>query len=128
MVAVDPTREQVKALAQWPHSGPVHMVNLLAFEPDGGIERYARYTAAVEPHLELVGGRIIAMGAAGRVFIGDDDRPWWDAILTVEYPSVAAFLQMLKSDAYQAHTHLRTEALTRAELIAVAPDTLEAPS
>ena len=37
--------------------GPVVMLNLLRFAPDGGRERYAEYGAAVAPLLEGVGAR-----------------------------------------------------------------------
>jgi hypothetical protein len=45
--------------------------------------------------------------------IGEDG---WDMVLLVEYPTRLAFLDMIGSPAYQEITHLRTEALTRAEL------------
>lgn len=126
MSPVDPTSAQVSALAASSHEGPVQMINLLRFRPDGGREGYARYMEAVTPHLEAVGAHVVALGAARVVVIGDTERPWWDAILTVEYPSVAAFLQMVTSEHYQAITHLRTDALERAELIATAPGTIDA--
>src|SRR5262245_20300937 len=100
------------------------MINLLQFKPDGGVESYQRYAEAVEPHLDGVGGRVVAQSATRQMVIGDAQRPWWDAILTVEYPSVAAFLQMVTSEGYQSIARHRTNALTRAELIATAPGTL----
>lgn len=123
-MAIDPTHEQVAALVASPHQGPVHMINLLQFRPDGGLAGYQRYMQEVQTHLDAVGGRAVAFSATRQVVIGDEERPWWDAILTVEYPSIAAFVQMVTSEAYQAITHHRTEALTRAELIATAPGTL----
>lgn len=125
MAVVDPTPEQVGALTQSAHKGPVQMINLLQFDPDGGVESYERYIEAVQPYLDAVGGRAVAFSAARQVVIGEDERPWWDAILTVEYPSIQAFVQMATSDGYQAIAHLRTNALTRAELIATAPGTLK---
>ena len=44
--------------------------------------------------------------------IGEGERPWWDAIVTVEYASLAAFIQMVSSEGYQAIAHHRTNALT----------------
>lgn len=123
-MAVDPTPEQVAALMASTHEGPVQMINLLQFAP-GGLEGYVTYAAEVQPHLDAVGGRVVAMSAVRQVVIGDDARPWWDAILTVEYPSIAAFLEMVRNPDYQAITHHRTNALARAELIATAPGTIE---
>ena len=125
-MAIDPTPEQVDALVQSRHEGPVQMINLLRFKPDGGQASYARYVEAVQPHLEAVGAFAVAHSATRQVVIGDEERPWWDAILTVEYPSVQAFVSMVTSEGYQAIAHHRTHALTRAELIATAPGTLEA--
>lgn len=126
MAVVDPTPEQMTALAHSTHEGPVQMINLLAFKPEGGADGYARYATEVQPHLDAVGGRIVAMSTARLMVIGEDERPWWDAILTVQYPSIAAFLDMVMSEGYQAIAHHRTNALTRAELIATAPSTREA--
>lgn len=93
--------------------GPVTMLNLLAFRPDGGRERYAEYGAAVLPLLEGVGGRIVFQGAAAPAVIGEES---WDLVLLVEYPNRGAFLEMVQSPGYQAIAHLRSEALERGEL------------
>jgi uncharacterized protein (DUF1330 family) len=91
----------------------VVMLNLLAFKPDGGAERYAEYGAAVAPIVERLGGRIVFVGAPATALLGDDS---WDLVALVEYPSRQAFLDMIASEEYQAVAHLRTEALTRSEL------------
>lgn len=93
--------------------GPVVMLNLLAFKPDGGEERYMEYGAAVAPLLEKVGGRIVFAGAASPALIGEEG---WDVVALVEYPSRQAFLDMVGSAEYQAISHLRTEALAKGEL------------
>ena len=89
------------------------MLNLLAFEPENGKERYAEYGAAVAPLLEKAGGRIVYAGAAAPALIGEAG---WDLVALVEYPSRQAFLEMIGSPEYQAIAHLRTEALARSEL------------
>jgi uncharacterized protein (DUF1330 family) len=92
---------------------PVVMLNLLAFHPGGGRERYLEYGAAVAPLLEGVGGRILFAGAASPALLGDES---WDLVALVEYPSRQAFLDMIGSPEYEAIAHLRTEALRRGEL------------
>jgi uncharacterized protein (DUF1330 family) len=92
---------------------PVVMLNLLAFEPDGGEERYLEYGAAVAPMLEKVGGRIVFVGQPSPVLLGEHS---WDLVALVEYPTRQAFLDMIGSEDYQAIAHLRTEALTKGEL------------
>jgi uncharacterized protein (DUF1330 family) len=94
--------------------GPVVMLNLLAMKPDGGIEKYAEYGAAVAPILESIGGRMIFSGTGTSALIGSSRD--WDMVLLVRYPSRAAFLGMIGSPEYQAIAHLRTEALAYSEL------------
>jgi uncharacterized protein (DUF1330 family) len=92
---------------------PVVMLNLLAFKPDGGRERYEEYGAAVAPLLEQRGGRIIFAGEPASPLLGEGS---WDMVALVEYPTRQAFLDMIASPEYQAVGHLRTEALTKGEL------------
>lgn len=100
--------------------GPVVMLNLLRFRPDGGQERYAEYGSAVAPCLEKVGGRIVFAGQPAAPLLGEDA---WDLVAVVEYPSRQAFLDMIASPEYTAIGHLRTEALTRGELHPMDPAT-----
>jgi uncharacterized protein (DUF1330 family) len=92
---------------------PVVMLNLLAFEPEGGRERYEEYGEAVAPLLERAGGRVVFIGRPAPVLLGDAS---WDLVLLVEYPTRQAFLEMIGSPEYLAIAHLRTEALSRGEL------------
>ena len=93
--------------------GPVAMLNLLAFKPDGGRERYLEYGAAVVPLVEKAGGRVVFQAEASPVLLGAES---WDLVLLVEYPTRRAFIEMISSPEYQAIAHLRTEALARGEL------------
>jgi uncharacterized protein (DUF1330 family) len=92
---------------------PVTMLNLLAFIPEGGRERYAEYGEAAAPLLERVGGRIVYLGEPAPALLGAET---WDLVVLVEYPSRQAFLDMVGSPDYQSILHLRTEALARGEL------------
>ena len=96
--------------------GPVYMLNLLEFLPEGGAERYTEYGTAVAPLLERVGGRAVFAGEPAESLIGDGS---WDLIVLVEYPTRQAFLDMVTSPAYQEIAHLRTEAISRSELRAM---------
>lgn len=113
-----PTPEQAELLAGLPQDRPVVMVNLLAFRPDGGEEHYVTYAREVQAHLDAVGARALYAGKAAAFVVGEGPRPWWDAILVVEYPTPAAFVTMVTSEAYaDVHVH-RANALEHAELIA----------
>ena len=113
-----PTTEQFAALTARPADAPVLMVNLLKFKTAGGLESYQRYGQEVAPHLERVGATVRYAGTAPAVVIGEGERPWWDAILIVEYPTPQAFIDMVTTPEYaQVHEH-RAAALERGGLIA----------
>jgi uncharacterized protein (DUF1330 family) len=120
-----PDRDALAALAKRAAEGPVYMLNLLEFLPDGGAERYGEYGQAVAPLLEGVGGRAVFAGRPSESLIGDGS---WDLMVLVEYPTRQAFLDMVSSPEYQAIEHLRSESLRRSELRAMDPlDAAELP-
>jgi uncharacterized protein (DUF1330 family) len=113
-----PTAGQFAALTARPGDAPVLMVNLLKFKTAGGLESYQRYGREVAPHLERVGATVRYAGTAPAVVIGEGERPWWDAILIVEYTTPQAFIDMVTTPEYaQVHEH-RAAALERGDLIA----------
>ncbi len=115
---LEPTPEQFAALAARPPDAPVVMVNLLKFTSPGGRERYSQYGREVAPHLQRVGATVLYGGETPSVVIGDGERPWWDAILIVQYPTPQAFIDMVTNREYaKVHEH-RAAALERGDLIA----------
>jgi uncharacterized protein (DUF1330 family) len=122
--SLEPTPEQIAALAARPADTPVVMINLLQFRPNGGRKGYVRYTQEVAPHLQRVGGTVRYAGAAPSVVIGEGEKPWWDVIIVVEYPSPAAFLDMVTNKDYlKVHEH-RAAGLDRGDLIATSTWTM----
>lgn len=116
--SLEPSPEQFAALAARPAGEPVVMVNLLKFKDRGGVESYLRYGREVGPHLQRVGATLRYAGAAPTNVIGDDERPLWDAILIVEYPTPQAFVDMVTTPEYaKVHEH-RAAGLERGDLIA----------
>ena len=124
MSNLEPTPEQFAALAARPGDEPVVMVNLLKFRADGGRASYARYAQEVAPHLQRVGGIVRYAGSAPTQVIGDGESPWWDAILVVEYPSPAAFIDMVTNEEYLKVHEYRAAALDRGDLIATSTWTM----
>jgi uncharacterized protein (DUF1330 family) len=108
--------EALGAFAGRATEGPVYMLNLLEFLPDGGAERYAEYGVAVAPVFERAGGKAIFAGQVAESLIGEGS---WDMMVLAEYPTRQAFLDMVSSPEYQEIAHLRTEALARSELRAM---------
>src|SRR5262245_36117174 len=116
--SLQPTPEQIQALAARPADEPVVMINLLRFRADGGRQSYLRYIQEVDPHLQRVGGSVRYAGQSPAFVIGEGENPWWDAIIVVEYPSPAAFLDMVTNEEYRkVHEH-RAGGLARGDLIA----------
>ena len=111
-----PNEDAFAAFSKRAGEGPVFMLNLLEFQPDGGAERYAEYGEAVAPLLARAGGRPIFAGRPAEALIGEGT---WDLMVLVSYPTRQAFLDMISSSEYQAIEHLRTEALLRSELRAM---------
>ena len=98
-----PTAEQQQALAALPGDGPVVMLNLLKFKPDGGQAEYMKYAMAVQPLLAKVGANSIFFGSADLCVIGNAD---WDMVGLVQYPNKLAPGKMTSTPEYQAiHEH-----------------------
>jgi uncharacterized protein (DUF1330 family) len=111
-----PNQEAFAAFAQRADEGPVYMLNLLEFRPDGGAERYVEYGGAVAPLFARAGGKPIFAGRPSESLIGEGS---WDLMVLVSYPTRQAFLDMVSSPEYQDIEHLRTESLVRSELRAM---------
>ena len=121
-MSVEPTKAQLATLAAYPKDKPIAMVNIIKYRdktPDGtqrGKDVYKQYIAAAMPFVEAVGGRLIWRGKPAATVIGSDEKP--DIIFIVQYPSVAAFFEMIKNPDYQKVTHLRGLSLEIGDLIA----------
>ena len=111
-------REQIEALAALPDDGPVVMVNLLKFRPDGGERTYDDYQRKMLPMVKQYGLKIVYQGACEQLLIGGAT---WDRVLLVEYPSRRAFLEMVTSAEYQEISETRTAALEDSVLYATRP-------
>jgi uncharacterized protein (DUF1330 family) len=95
------------------------MLNLLKYRP-GGEHSYRAYSTALKDYLPSIGAEVLYVGDCSTVLVAPAD--WaWDTVLLVRYPSRQAFSAMVSDPAYQAVTHLRTEALTEAVLQATVP-------
>jgi len=94
-MTINPTGKQIKALAVSEMDGPVIMLNLLRFKPDGGAELYSQYLEAAAPHLRAVGAQLLFHGSAKAVVIGEEDE--WDSVVLVRYPTKQAFLAIARA-------------------------------
>ena len=116
---ITPNLDQFQALAAAPDEGAVVMLNLLKFK-EGGADTYLRYGDAAIGMVEERGGRVLWSGRAEQVLIGDPAADW-DVVVLVEYPSRAAFVEMVSSPEYlEAHAD-REAGLERTVVLACSP-------
>ncbi|MDE2377010.1 DUF1330 domain-containing protein [Bradyrhizobium sp.] len=105
----------VDGLERLDQRAPVVMLNLMRFRErslDGagtGWDAYLRYSAVTVPMIKARGGTLLWTGDAMAVALGPQAGNRWDFVALVRYPSVAAFLDMMTSEAYekQADPHRR---------------------
>lgn len=114
-MSVDPRGADLKRYLDEDPGGPVVMLNLLRFRPDGGRERYADYLEHFRRTAAPHGAEVIYLGEGSTALVADPGQSW-DAVLLVRYPSRQAFSEMVRDPDYSAGTHLRTEALEEAVL------------
>jgi len=119
--AVYPPGEQFVEFFAVEEDGPFVMVNLLKFkeradygegstdEPTGR-EAYERYGAEVTKLVEAGGGRLAFSGHVSGILLGEVEE-LWDAVALVEYPSHAAFQEMMRSPEWAAIEHHRNAGL-----------------
>ena len=97
MSAIRPNKAQFLELMEAPDEGPVTMLNLLKFKSnaDGngasGAGEYAKYGEAAVQMVEARGGKVLWMGRADQILIGDSAEDW-DSVALVQYPSRKAFV------------------------------------
>jgi uncharacterized protein (DUF1330 family) len=123
MSAIRPNKAQFVELMEAPDDGPVVMLNLLKFKTrangtDGsGASEYAKYGDAAIEMVEARGGKVLWMGRADQILIGDPAQDW-DSVALVQYPSRKDFVEMVSTPEYeQAHEH-RESGLERTIIIA----------
>lgn len=112
---IDPTGADLKRFLAEDPGGPVVMLNLLRYQPDGGRERYADYVAHFRRTAARFGAEVLYVGDGSTVLVAEPGQEW-DSVLLVRYPSRQAFSDMVRDPEYGAGTHLRTDALIEAVL------------
>lgn len=126
---IDPTKESFAAFRANDRPGPIHMLNLVRFRdraayPDGraatGAEAYAAYGRESHPVFSRLGGRIVWRGNFELMLIGPGEERW-DECFIAEYPSVAAFVEMIRDPLYREAVKHRQAAVLESRLVRMAP-------
>jgi len=131
MQTIEPTDDQLRAFAREAvDDAPIIMLNLLRYRaqahysahphesPCSGRDAFKRYAKLSIVCIEASGGKVLFMGNAAASVIGPVDEQW-DDIFLVQYPSRAAFLQMIATPEYRAINFHRSAALQDSRLIPV---------
>ncbi len=119
-MAVDPRGADLKRYLAEDPGGPVVMLNLLRYKPDGGRESYDQYVAHFRRTAATFGAEVLYVGDGSTALVAEPGQSW-DSVLLVRYPSRQAFSDMLRDPEYQSGTHLRSGALEEAVLQATVP-------
>jgi len=92
--------------------------------PDGrkatGAEAYAAYGRESGPVFKRLGGRIVWQGRFELMLIGPSEGRW-DHCFIAEYPSVEAFVEMIRDPVYREAVKHRQAAVEDSRLIRTAP-------
>lgn len=97
----------IDALRELADETPVVMLNLVRLRPEAadgqrsGRDAYLRYSALVMPMIKARGGTVLWAGDAESVVVGEADGNLWDLAILVQYPSRAAFIDMMTSADYE---------------------------
>jgi uncharacterized protein (DUF1330 family) len=126
---IDPTKEQFARFRAVQRSGPIHMLNLVRLRaradyPDGrdmsGADAYRAYARESGAVLRRVGGRQYWLGRFELLLIGPDSERW-DRVFIAEYPSVDAFVAMIRDPVYREAVKHRQAAVEDSRLIRLQP-------
>ncbi len=126
---VDPTKEDFALFKDLPRDEPIHMLNLVklreqAVYADGrqasGIEAYRAYGRESGPVFRRLGGRQVWIGKPELTLIGPRSERW-DLAFIAEYPSGAAFIEMLRDPVYREAVKHRQAAVEDSRLIRMQP-------
>lgn len=121
----DPTKQSFAEFRANDRAGPVHMLNLIRLHaqaryPDGrvasGAGAYAAYGRDSLPVFSRLGGRIVWQGSFELMLIGPAEE-LLDICFIAEYPSVAAFVEMVRDLVYREAVKHRQAAVADSRLI-----------
>jgi uncharacterized protein (DUF1330 family) len=129
---IDPTKEIFALFRDNNREGPIQMLNLVQLRaqanyPDGrkatGAEAYAAYGRESGPVFERLGGKIVWQGKFELMLIGPQSERW-DHCFIAQYPSVQAFVEMVRDPVYREAVKHRQAAVEDSRLIRCAPATV----
>lgn len=130
---LEPSADQLRALLSVEGDGPLQFLNLLAYRDvarypvehalaesgSAGSVAYALYGAVAVRHVMARGGRFVLFNQIVAQVIGTPVV--WHQIALMQYPSVDAFLDMVRDPDYRSALVHRDAGLARTEVFATRP-------
>lgn len=134
MAYIDPDREAWEVFKSLPRDQPIQMLNLIRLKPraeypDGhpdhgrdltGLDAYRAYGRTTAHIFKRVGGRQVWAGKP-QVMVTGPGSEAWDIAFIAEYPSSAAFIEMVRDPEYRDLVPHRTAGVEDSRLLRLDP-------
>jgi len=134
MSHIDPDREAWTQFRKLVSDQPIHMLNLVKVKPLAtypedhpdhgkgvtGLEAYRAYGRTTAHILKRVGGRQVWAGKP-QVMVTGPQSEAWDICFIAEYPSPAAFIEMVRDPEYREFVKHRTAGVEDSRLLRLVP-------
>jgi uncharacterized protein (DUF1330 family) len=133
---IDPDREAWEIFRSLPRDRPIHMLNLVRLRPRAeypedhpdhgkeltGLDAYRAYGRTTAHIFKRVGGRQVWAGRPEVMVTGPQSEAW-DIAFIAEYPTSAAFLEMVRDPEYRELVKHRTAGVADSRLLRLGPIT-----
>jgi len=133
---IDPDREAWEIFRSLPRDRPIHMLNLVRLRPRAeypedhpdhgkeltGLDAYRAYGRTTADIFKRVGGRQVWAGRPEVMVTGPQSEAW-DIAFIAEYPTSAAFLEMVRDPEYRELVKHRTAGVADSRLLRLGPIT-----
>jgi uncharacterized protein (DUF1330 family) len=131
---IDPDRQAWEIFKSLPKDQPIHMLNLIRLKaeaaypqdhPDhgkglSGLDAYRAYGRTTAHIFKRVGGRQVWV-AKPQVTVTGPQSEAWDLAFIAEYPSPAAFIEMVRDPEYRELVKHRSAGVDDSRLVCLAP-------
>ena len=134
MAYIDPDREAWEVFKGLPRDQPIQMLNLVKLKPSAeypegypdhgkgltGLDAYRAYGRTTAHIFKRVGGKQVWAGKP-QVMVTGPGSEAWDIAFIAEYPTSAAFIEMVRDPQYRELVAHRTAGVADSRLLRLEP-------
>ena len=134
MAYIDPDREAWEVFKNLPRDQPIQMLNLVKLKPQAeypedhadhgkgltGLDAYRAYGRTTAHIFKRVGGKQVWAGKP-QVMVTGPGSEAWDIAFIAEYPTSAAFIEMVRDPEYRELVAHRTAGVADSRLLRLEP-------